>query len=134
LTVRKGYGLTEPLEVESEPEEPDVRYVVNLGLNGPTYSQPTDSSMSKGRYYMDVQGSRRSWYSPSSPLYLTKGTCGKQDIPVIDVPENAKTVELVINNLSPAAHVLQYLVHSRCLVCTVFDSKSSTKPNSLGVI
>merc|ERR1740117_2442662 len=36
----------------------------------------------------------------------TKGKCGVKDIPVINVPETARYVEVVVQNLSPAAHVL----------------------------
>merc|ERR1711937_670601 len=48
----------------------------------------------------------RSWKLPTTPLYHSKGKCGLADIPVINVPETAKTVEVVVQNLSPAAHVL----------------------------
>lgn len=110
LTRREGYSLTTPLEPVAEPEEPDVRYVVNIGLKGPTYSSPTDDPLTKGKYYLDIDKylPGRTWKSPSSPLYLTKGQCGIEDIPIIDVPETATTVELVINNLSPAAVCLSF--------------------------
>lgn len=107
LTNVEAWNYTAPLEYEPEPEEPDVRYVINLGFKGPTYKKPTDEPLTKGRWYMDLDGiSPRPWVVPSTPLLHTKGTCGVGDIPLINVPEKAKTVELVLNNLSPTAHVL----------------------------
>jgi FtsP/CotA-like multicopper oxidase with cupredoxin domain len=43
---------------------------------------------------------------PQSPLLHTKGLCGANNTNVINVPENATVVELIINNLSPTAHVV----------------------------
>ena len=37
---------------------------------------------------------------------MTKGGCGKADIPVINIPEDKRVVEVVIQNLSPTAHTL----------------------------
>ena len=34
-----------------EPEEPDVRYVVTLGLQGPLYNDATDEPLTRGRWY-----------------------------------------------------------------------------------
>merc|ERR1719356_2216903 len=71
-------------------DEPDVRYVVNLGLKGPTYSKPTDNPLTKGQWYMDLDGrSVRPWVVPDTPLLHTKGTCGVADIPLINVPKEA---------------------------------------------
>ena len=114
LTRREGYSKTTPLDPEPEQEEPDVRYVINIGLKGPAYSNPTDEPMSKGQYYLDVDTYMpgRPWTPPSSPLYLTKGQCGAEGRPIVNVPETAKTVELVINNLSPAAHILHMHGHN----------------------
>ena len=108
LTLPEGYQVTEPRVPEPEPEEPDVRYTINLGLLAPTYSDVSDRPLTKGRWYMDTddQDPPRSWELPKTPLYMTKGSCGVKDIPVIDVPENATTVEVIVQNLSPAAHVL----------------------------
>ena len=56
---------------------------------------------------MDLDGRPvRPWVVPDTPLLHTKGTCGVGDIPLINVPKEVKTVEVVINNLSPTAHVL----------------------------
>ena len=53
LTLPEGYGLTTPLVPEPEPEEPDVRYTINLGLLGPTYDDVTDAPLTAGRWYVD---------------------------------------------------------------------------------
>jgi len=108
LTLPEGYHVTEPRNPEPEPEEPDIRYTINLGLLGPTYSKATERPLRKGRWYMDLseQNPPRSYELPSTPLYHSKGKCGLKDIPVINVPEDAKVVEVVLQNLSPAAHVL----------------------------
>jgi len=108
LTKPEGYRVTQPLTPLPEPAEPDVRYTVNLGLLGPSYSSPTDRPLTKGRWYMDLaeQDPPRSYKLPTTPLYHTRGQCGVGDIPIINVPETARTVELVIQNLSPTAHTL----------------------------
>jgi FtsP/CotA-like multicopper oxidase with cupredoxin domain len=110
LTRPEGWTVTEPLVPdEPEPEEPDVRYVINLGLLGPVYDNATAKPLQTGRWYMDTddQNPPRSYELPSTPLYMTKGKCGTNgNLPVINVPENATTVEVIVQNLSPAAHVL----------------------------
>lgn len=108
LTRPEGYQVTEPLVPKPEPDEPDVRYTINLGLLGPTYKDPTDRPLTKGRWYMDLKEMNppRSYVLPSTPLYHTKGKCGTKDIPLINVPETARVVEVIVQNLSPAAHVL----------------------------
>jgi hypothetical protein len=61
---------------------------------------------------LDEQDPPRSYELPTTPLYhtkgysCTKGKCGVKDIPLINVPDNATVVEVVVQNLSPAAHVL----------------------------
>jgi len=104
LTRPEDWTKTKPVEAMPEPEEPDARFVVTLGLNGPTYSQPTDAPLTKGRWYMDIDGRRHSWQRPATPLLHTKGECGTNNAPVINIPENATNIEIIINNLSPTAH------------------------------
>ena len=104
LTNPGDWKKTKPLEARPEPDEPDVRYVVSLGLQGPTYSKPTDEPLSRGRWFMDIDGRKQTWNKPESPLLHTKGKCGAGNVPVLDIPENATTVEIVLNNLSPTAH------------------------------
>jgi len=108
LTRPEGYQVTEPRVPEPEPEEPDVRYTINLGLLGPTYKNATDRPLTKGRWYLDLaeKNPPRSWKMPTTPLYHSKGKCGMEDIPVINVPESAKTVEIILQNLSPNAHMI----------------------------
>jgi len=108
LTLPEGYEVTTPRVPEPEPEEPDFRYTINLGVLDPIYKNPTDRPLTKGRWYMDLneQNPPRTWENPTTPLYHTKGKCGKKDIPVINVPENATTIEIVLQNLSPNAHTL----------------------------
>ena len=104
LTTPADWTKTKPVDVRPEPEEPDARFVITLGLKGPTYGKPTDEPLTKGRWYMDVDGRRMSWSKPETPLIQTKGKCGAGGVPVLDIPENATVIELVINNLSPTAH------------------------------
>lgn len=108
LTLPEGWKVTEPRVPEPEPAEPDVRYTINLGLLGPTYDKATDAPLTKGRWYMDLdnQTTPRSYELPTTPLYHSKGKCGHKDIPLISVPETAKVVEVVVQNLSPTAHTL----------------------------
>jgi len=111
LTLPEGYHVTEPRVPEPEPEEPDVRFTINLGLLGPTYDTKDpghQNPLQKGRWYMDTddQDPPRSYVLPSTPLYHTKGKCGADKTPVVNVPETAKYVEVIVQNLSPAAHVL----------------------------
>merc|ERR1719198_1016250 len=48
----------------------------------------------------------KSWVKPQTPFLHTKGTCGAEGVPVITIDKPNATVEVVINNLSPTAHVL----------------------------
>jgi len=105
LTNAEDWKKTHPIEDSSEPEEPDARFVITLGLNGPTFSKPTDRPLTRGRWYMDIDGRRESWTKPATPLLHTKGgSCGAANVPVLNIPENATNIELVLNNLSPTAH------------------------------
>jgi len=108
LTNVDAWSMTSPFKPQPVlADEPDIRYVVNLGLKGPIYNKPSDAPLSKGQWYMDLDGRPvRPWVVPDTPLLHTKGTCGVGDIPLINVPKEVKTVEVVINNLSPTAHVL----------------------------
>ena len=86
------------------PAEPDVSFTVALGLRGPLYSKPEDDPMQHGRWYMDIDGRRHSWEKPLTPALHTKNKCGTNGAPILNIPENATTVEIVLNNLSPTAH------------------------------
>jgi len=104
LTKPGDWKKTGPVENEPLPAKADVSFTVSLGLNGPLYDQPTDQPMRHGRWYMDVDGRRKSWEKPLTPLLHTKNKCGTNGAPVLDIPEDAQTVEIVLNNLSPTAH------------------------------
>ena len=54
--------------------------------------------------YMDIDDRRWTWKAPETPLLHTKGQCGAAQVPVLDIPETAVNVEIVLNNLSPTAH------------------------------
>eukprot|EP00939_MAST-03C_sp_MAST-3C-sp1_P001867 g1867.t1 len=84
--------------------KPDYSFHVSLGLNGPLYKNPTDLPLTRGRWYMDIDGRRESWRKPDTPLLHTKNTCGNTNVPVLDIPEDAEDVEIILNNLSPTAH------------------------------
>lgn len=53
---------------------------------------------------MDIDDRRWTWKAPETPLLHTKGQCGAAKVPVLDIPETAVNVEIVLNNLSPTAH------------------------------
>ena len=91
---------------EPEPEEPDVRYTINLGLLGPVYEKATDRPLRKGRWYMDTDDHNppRSWELPTTPLYHTKGKCGVKDIPIVNVPETGNALVCTPTHKRPALH------------------------------
>jgi len=107
LTRPNDYKKTQPMNPQSYSwikDKPDYSYTVTLGLKGPTYAQPTDLPMTKGKWYMDIDGRRECWNKAETPLLHTKGTCGAANTPVLDIPEDATDVEIILNNLSPTAH------------------------------
>jgi len=105
LTNPPDWSKTQPLELRPEPEEPDARYLISLGLKGPVYSKVTDLPLEKGQWYMDLDERRMPWKRPETPLLHTQGgKCGAEGVPVLNVPEEAETIEIVLNNLSPNAH------------------------------
>merc|ERR1712216_51979 len=76
LTNVDAWQMTRPLYPEPEPAKADHQIIINLGLKGPTYKNPTDTPLSKGRWYMDSPGkSPRPWTVPSTPLMHTMGEC-----------------------------------------------------------
>lgn len=104
LNTHDDWKLLVPLKPTPEPEEPSVRYVFDVGVKSPEYKGAETPYAESYRMYMfnEVQ----SWTNPSTPLLHTKGECGTNNAPMIEVPENATTVEIILNNLSPTAHVL----------------------------
>jgi iron transport multicopper oxidase len=53
-------------------------------------------SLENGQMYLD--SARRPWSTPAAPLLMTKAMACAEGTPVIEVPENAMDVELVIEN------------------------------------
>jgi FtsP/CotA-like multicopper oxidase with cupredoxin domain len=78
--------------------------VIDIGIKGPRYVPGVSPFGTTDQYYMFTEPA--SWKKPQTPLLHTKGKCGADGVPFIDVPENATTVELIINNLTPTAHIL----------------------------
>jgi len=62
------FGKTHPVDVRPEPEEPDARFTIALGLKAPLYSKPTDHPLTMSRWYMDIDGRRQTWRRPSTPF------------------------------------------------------------------
>jgi hypothetical protein len=58
------------------------------------------------RWYIDLMDRRQPWERPLTPLLHTKGQNCTNNAPVVEIPENATTVEIIINNLSPTAHLV----------------------------
>jgi len=92
------------LDAEPEPEKADVTYVMDVGVASPAFEPGKSPYATTDNLYMFTE--IKPWKKPSTPLLHTKGQCGAEQTPFINVPENATTVEVVINNLSPTAHVL----------------------------
>mmetsp|Transcript_39996 Transcript_39996/g.84538 ORF Transcript_39996/g.84538 Transcript_39996/m.84538 type:complete len:1210 (+) Transcript_39996:40-3669(+) len=76
---------------------------------------PATKPMTKsGRTYLSTRSRPREFWSmsphwPSTPVLHVQGTdnptCGTNGANIIDVPEDAKVIELTLVNLSPSAHV-----------------------------
>lgn len=106
-TLRSGYSVTEPLNPVPEPDEPDLRIVMTLGLKGTTdFIHADDTPLTTERWFDDIDGRRRSWSDPKTPVLHTKGECGAEGTPIYNVPENVTNVEIIINNLSPTEHIM----------------------------
>lgn len=104
LTNPGDWNKTQPVYPHPEPAVPDQQYTISLGLQGELYKKPTDEPLTKGRWYMDVDGRRETWKKPTTPALHTKNKCGSSGSPILDIPENASSIEIVLNNLSPTAH------------------------------
>lgn len=86
----------------TEPPQPDVRYVLDVGVKGPSFGVNSPYATTDLMYMFT---NMTSWKKPQTPLLHTKGECGAEGVPFITV-EKETVVELVINNLTPTAHVL----------------------------
>jgi len=92
------------LHPEPEPEKADITYTMDVGVKHPSFKAGVTPYATSDMMYMFTN--KTSWKKPETPLLHTKGQCGAEGTPYITVPEGVKTVEVVINNLSPTAHVL----------------------------
>jgi len=103
------WNIVRNLEPIPEPVEPDVRYTFDIGIIGSKDGKPANFIPGKSPYAstypMYMFTNITSWKKPATPLLHTKGTCGAQGVPFITIEKN-QTVEVVLNNLSPTAHVL----------------------------
>jgi len=104
LGLRDDWAKLVPLTPKPLPAEPSHRYVVNIGIKAPEYEGAATPYASSYRMYMFTE--EKSWSMPETPLLFTKNSCGTNGAPVLEIPENASSVEIVLNNLSPTAHVL----------------------------
>merc|ERR1712087_838967 len=81
-----------------------------MGMDTADQSLPRSYRLPTTPLYMGKdtadQSLPRSYRLPTTPLYMTKGKCGAERTPVINVPETARFVEVVVQNLSPTAHTL----------------------------
>jgi len=92
------------LHPEPVPEKADITYTMDVGIVHPAFKAGVTPYATSDMMYMFTN--KTSWKKPETPLLHTKGECGAEGMPLITVPEGVKTVEVVINNLSPTAHVL----------------------------
>jgi FtsP/CotA-like multicopper oxidase with cupredoxin domain len=108
------YKMVQNLHPIPQMPTADVSYTLDIGVNGPVFTPGVDAYDTSDTMYMftDQQGAkdvnapgRTTWKKPQTPLLHTKGTCGVKGVPFITIEKN-QTVELVINNLIPTAHVL----------------------------
>jgi len=101
--LRSSWSLVKNLVPTPEPEKADVTYVLDVGVVGPNYETGVSPYATTDKMYMFTE--IRPWKKPTTPLLHTKGQCGAEGVPFITV-DNATVVEVVVNNLSPTAHVL----------------------------
>lgn len=100
--LASNWGIVKNLNITQEPAQADVTYVLDVGVAGPDFQTGAPYATTDRMYmFTDI----RPWKKPSTPLLHTRGECGAEGVPFITV-DNATTVEVVINNLSPTAHVL----------------------------
>jgi len=73
---------------------------------------------------MFLHTSEMPWTLPSTPLLMTKGLECAESVPMVNVPESASDVELIISNTLPDAHVI-HLHGSRFQVMSSSRSEST---------
>merc|ERR1719379_1256689 len=102
--IQSAWYKVKNLVPRPEPEKPDISYTFDVGVAHPSFKAGVTPYAHSDTMYMFTN--KTSWKKPASPLLHTQGKCGAEGVPFITVPENATTVEVIINNLSPTAHVL----------------------------
>lgn len=94
LAARAGHAMLTPLTKRSLPAKADAQFTLDMGYMESTFN---------GSMYL--HDTKTPWTYPKTPLLHTKGgSCGAENVPVINVPEGATNIELVINNLTPEKH------------------------------
>jgi FtsP/CotA-like multicopper oxidase with cupredoxin domain len=89
----EGFAMLKSVAPAPVPVKADAQFVVNMGYLRSSFN---------GSMYLHT--SNTPWANPKTPLAMTKGQCGAEGTPVINVPEEASSIELVINNLTPEEH------------------------------
>lgn len=102
--IASAWNIVKNLNTEELPEKADVTYTFDIGVAHPSFKPGVTSYAHSDKLYMFPNIT--SWRKPDTPLLHTKGKCGAENVPFLNVPESAQWVEVVINNLSPTAHVL----------------------------
>lgn len=102
LTRPEDWRKTYPMINNSQEEIPDIRYYISMGVKGLFYKYPTDIPLTKGKWYIDMDDKRRSWKKPDIPILFQNYTDNSR--PIVYIPSNVTTVEIVLNNLGPTAH------------------------------
>jgi len=88
-----GHLIVQPLEAPPVLKaQADVSFNLNLG------------EMADGRMFLHT--SETPWTVPATPLLMTKGLECTESAPIINIPESASDVELVVNNAMADAHVV----------------------------
>jgi len=99
-----GHLIVQPLEAPPVLKaKADASFDLTLG------------EMADGRMFLHT--SETPWTVPSTPLLMTKGLECTESAPMINVPESASDVELIVKNTMPDAHVV-HLHGSRFQVMT----------------
>jgi FtsP/CotA-like multicopper oxidase with cupredoxin domain len=102
--LQSSWAAVRNLKPETQPAKADVTYVLDVGVAGPNFEPGRSAYGSSDRMYMFTE--IKPWKKPATPLLHTKGQCGADGVPFLTVNESDTVVELIINNLSPTAHVL----------------------------
>lgn len=101
--LQSDWNKVKNLDAQPEPEKADVTYQLDVGIAAPSFHAGMPYAMANPMYmFTEI----KTWKKPTTPLLHTKGSCGADQTPFINVPPNVSTVEVIINNLSPTAHVL----------------------------